>query len=127
MMEKTARDHTLPASWWVSEKIFELEKRAIFSKVGVALVPNFFDVTIEQIRTHINQSWILAMHSSRFTKAGDYFRLDIAGFPIIMIQGKDGTIQAFHNVCRHRAYPIVNKDSGSSLVLGIFLLQTPHY
>ncbi|KAE9378403.1 ISP domain-containing protein [Stipitochalara longipes BDJ] len=90
-----AGDHTLPASWWVSEKIYELEKRAIFSK-----------------------SWILAMHRSRFTKAGDYHRLDIAGFPIILIQGKDGTIQAFHNVCRHRAYPIVNKDSGSSLVLG---------
>lgn len=58
------------------------------------------------------------MHSSRFKKAGDYFRLDIAGFPIILIQGKDGMIQAFHNVCRHRAYPIVQKDSGSSLVLG---------
>jgi phenylpropionate dioxygenase-like ring-hydroxylating dioxygenase large terminal subunit len=38
--------------------------------------------------------------------------------PIIMIQGKDGTIQAFHNLCRHRAYPVVHKDSGSSLVLG---------
>jgi phenylpropionate dioxygenase-like ring-hydroxylating dioxygenase large terminal subunit len=58
------------------------------------------------------------MHNSRFTKAGDYFRLDIAGFPIILIQGKDGSIQAFHNVCRHRAYPVVNKDSGNSLVLG---------
>jgi len=33
MAEKVTRDHTLPASWWVSEKIYELEKRAIFSKV----------------------------------------------------------------------------------------------
>ena len=64
------------------------------------------------------------MHSSRFKKAGDYFRMDIAGFPIILIQGKDGTIQAFHNVCRHRAYPIVNKDSGSSLVLGNFTFHS---
>jgi phenylpropionate dioxygenase-like ring-hydroxylating dioxygenase large terminal subunit len=73
------------------------------------------------------QSWILAMHSSRFKKAGDYFRLDIAGFPIILIQGKDGTIQAFHNACRHRAYPIVNKDSGSSLVLGKFTFHPEAY
>jgi nitrite reductase/ring-hydroxylating ferredoxin subunit len=64
------------------------------------------------------------MHNSRFKKSGDYFRLDIAGFPIILIQRKDGTIQAFHNVCRHRAYPIVNKDSGSSLVLGTSTLHT---
>jgi hypothetical protein len=72
------------------------------------------------------------MHTSRFTKAGDYFRIDIAGYPIILIQEKDGMIQAFHNVCRHRAYPIVSKDSGSSLVLGtifpsnyIYALVTP--
>jgi nitrite reductase/ring-hydroxylating ferredoxin subunit len=63
------------------------------------------------------------MHSSRFTKAGDYFRINIAGFPILLIQGKDGTVQAFHNICRHRAYPIVDKKSGSSLVLGAFTLE----
>jgi phenylpropionate dioxygenase-like ring-hydroxylating dioxygenase large terminal subunit len=58
------------------------------------------------------------MHSSRFNKPGDYFKLEIAGFPFILIMGKDGVINGFHNVCRHRAYPIVKKVSGSSTVLG---------
>jgi hypothetical protein len=40
MAEKIARYHTLPASWWVSEKIYELEKRAIFSKVSNNLMPD---------------------------------------------------------------------------------------
>jgi len=87
-------DQTLPASWFVNERFFELENRAIFSK-----------------------SWLFAMHHSRFKKTGDYFKLELAGFPIILIKGKDGEIQAFHNVCRHRAYPVVKKDSGSSAVL----------
>jgi hypothetical protein len=42
------------------------------------------------------QSWIFAMHSSRFKKAGDYFKLEIAGFPFILIMGKDGVINGFH-------------------------------
>lgn len=58
------------------------------------------------------------MHSTRFKKPGDYFKLEIAGFPFLLIMGKDGAINGFHNVCRHRAYPIVRKDSGSSTVLG---------
>ena len=33
MAEKSASDYTLPASWFTNEKIFELEKRAIFNKV----------------------------------------------------------------------------------------------
>jgi hypothetical protein len=36
MAEKLSNPQTLPASWWVSEKIYELEKRAIFSKVRYA-------------------------------------------------------------------------------------------
>lgn len=58
------------------------------------------------------------MHSSRFNKPGDYFKLEIAGFPFILIMGKDRTVNGFHNVCRHRAYPIVKKEFGSSTVLG---------
>jgi hypothetical protein len=58
------------------------------------------------------------MHTTRFNKAGDYFKLELGGFPFMLIKGSDGNIQAFHNVCRHRAYPIVRKDSGSSTVLG---------
>lgn len=89
-------EHTLPASWWTSESIFELEKRAIFHK-----------------------SWMFCTHSSRFAKAGDYYAFNLAGINFFVIKSKiDGQLKAFHNVCRHRAYPIVRKDQGSSTVLG---------
>lgn len=35
-----------------------------------------------------------------------------------MIRGKDDKIRAFHNVCRHRAYTITRKETGTSTVLG---------
>lgn len=57
-------------------------------------------------------------HSSNFAKRGDYISFEIANFPILIILGKDNIIRAFHNVCRHRAYTITKKPSGSSLILG---------
>lgn len=42
----------------------------------------------------------------------------MAGFPIFLIQGKDARVRAFHNVCRHRAYTVTRRESGSSTVLG---------
>lgn len=86
--------HTLPASWWTSEKIFELEKRAVFYK-----------------------SWIFCMHASRFKNTGEYFQFNVAGILFFLLKAKDGSIKAFHNICRHRAYPIVKKDRGTSAVL----------
>lgn len=42
----------------------------------------------------------------------------MAGFSFIVILGKDKKLRAFHNVCRHRAYTVTKKESGSSTVLG---------
>ncbi|KAL5526168.1 hypothetical protein ACEPAG_7506 [Sanghuangporus baumii] len=85
---------TLPAQWMRDENIFQLEKRAIFSK-----------------------SWLLASHASRFTKPGDYISGSYV-FDFFIIMDRDGNFQAFHNVCRHRAYPVVTKPLGSTLVIG---------
>ena len=57
-------------------------------------------------------------HASRFQKSGDYRTFETAGFSFIVILGKDKQLRAFHNVCRHRAYPVTKKESGSSTVLG---------
>lgn len=43
---------------------------------------------------------------------------EVAGFPFFLILGKDSVVRAFHNVCRHRAYSVTKRASGSSLVLG---------
>lgn len=32
--------------------------------------------------------------------------------------GKDNTVRTFHNVCRHRAFPITRKAAGSATLLG---------
>ncbi|KAL4738546.1 Rieske [2Fe-2S] iron-sulfur domain-containing protein [Aspergillus similis] len=86
----------LPVDWLTSRAICELEKRAIFSK-----------------------EWLPLSFIPLFPSPGIYHTSTPAGIPLFVIKSKDSRIRAFHNVCRHRAYPVINpgRDSGKSLVL----------
>ena len=44
--------------------------------------------------------------STRLAKAGDYLTEDVAGMPVLMTRGADGSVKAFANVCRHRGAPV---------------------
>lgn len=81
----------LPASWYTSQELYELERRAIFSR-----------------------KWLLTTHSLRLPNAGDFLQYRIAGYPFLLVRDREGKINAFHNVCRHRAFPVVTEESGSS-------------
>ncbi|WPB05842.1 uncharacterized protein RHO25_010496 [Cercospora beticola] len=83
----------LPASWYQSKEMYELERRAIFSR-----------------------KWQLLTHKNRFVEAGDFLRFPIAGFNIVLVKDRQGNINGFHNVCRHRAFPVVTKDSGTARI-----------
>ncbi|KZT54421.1 ISP domain-containing protein [Calocera cornea HHB12733] len=85
---------TLPASWYRSEKICQLEKRAIFSR-----------------------GWHVTTVVSEFRNVGDYRVFDFAGRSVLLVKGRDGNVKAFHNVCRHRAYPLKTQSEGCSGVI----------
>ncbi|PYI23959.1 ISP domain-containing protein [Aspergillus violaceofuscus CBS 115571] len=84
----------LPASWYRSDAMYQLERRAIFSK-----------------------RWILLTHSSRLAKPGDFLSFTVAEFSFLLTKDRDGNINGFHNICRHRAYPIVQARAGSASIL----------
>jgi phenylpropionate dioxygenase-like ring-hydroxylating dioxygenase large terminal subunit len=77
----------LPASWYTSQEMYNFERRAIFSK-----------------------RWLFLTHKVRLAETGDWLRYTIAGFDIILTRDRQGTIHAFHNVCRHRAYPVIEQE-----------------
>lgn len=84
----------LPASWYRTEELYQLERRAIFSK-----------------------RWLLCTHKLRFNKPGDFIRFEQAGYTFVLCMDKDGvTINGFHNICRHRAFPVVTKESGNASI-----------
>lgn len=80
---------TLPASWYHSTQLYEAERRAIFS-----------------------QKWLQITHENRFANPGDFASYDMAGYPFFIIKDRSGGLRAFHNVCRHRGFPVVREKSG---------------
>lgn len=83
----------LPASWYSSADMYELERRAIFSR-----------------------KWLLTTHKLRFPKTGDWLKYNIAGYAFILVKDREGNVNAFHNICRHRAFPVVTEEGGTSRI-----------
>jgi choline monooxygenase len=75
---------TLPASWYHDPAIWERERTAVFGR-----------------------EWQYAGHVSQLAEPGQYLLADVAGIDVLVMTGADGVIRAFHNVCLHRAGPLV--------------------
>lgn len=57
--------------------------------------------------------WQFLGHETEAPAAGDYMARDVAGWPVLAVRGKDGMLRGFHNVCRHRAGPLVMDAAGN--------------
>lgn len=74
--------------------------------------------TFAEERTRIfAREWMLVAHAGQLANPGDFVTAEIAGKPIFVLRGRDGTLRGFHNVCRHRASPILLASSGQCSVL----------
>lgn len=84
----TAR--ALPLDMYASADLFDREMEAIF-----------------------RQDWICVGRLEQVPKEGDYFTVDIAGEPVVIIRGRDNVLRAMSAVCRHR-YMTVVSGSGNT-------------
>lgn len=51
-------------------------------------------------------AWQVVTASARIPNVGDAIGVDAAGWPVVVVRREEGLV-AFHNVCRHRAGPLV--------------------
>jgi phenylpropionate dioxygenase-like ring-hydroxylating dioxygenase large terminal subunit len=91
--DTSSQARALPAAWYSSEDMYELERRAIFSR-----------------------KWLLTTHKLRFPNTGDWLKYNISGYAFILVKDREGNVNAFHNICRHRAFPVVTGDGGTSRI-----------
>ena len=80
---------TIPQSWYSSNQIFALERDQIFRK-----------------------HWWMIAHEEQLQNPGDYLATTLCHWPIVVIRDRQGELRGFHNVCRHRAGPLVRDGSG---------------
>ena len=81
------------ADVFTSEEQFELEREHIFKKV-----------------------WLNVGRVEQLPNPGDFFvkDIDVCQTSILVVRGKDGGINAFHNMCSHRGNKIAWDNQGTS-------------
>jgi choline monooxygenase len=80
---------TMPASAYVDPRRYDEERSAIFAR-----------------------EWVALGDAARLVGSGAYLATLVAGYPIVVVND-GGALRGFHNVCRHRAGPLVWDGAGS--------------
>jgi choline monooxygenase len=90
-----AEASTIPASWYVDERILALEQRTAFSR-----------------------SWLCIGRLDQVRVPGQYLSAEMpSGDPVVVVRGHDDVLRGFFNVCRHHAAAVVTAPAGSAQVL----------
>ncbi len=63
----------------------------------------------QEQRTLFSQSWVFVGFAHEMSQAGDAMPVEIAGKPVFLIRDSNGSISAYHNVCRHRCLKLIDK------------------
>jgi choline monooxygenase len=63
------------------------------------------------------RSWICLAHDSDLAEPGAYVAGHVADQAVFAIRGRDGTVRAFYNVCRHRGHRLVEGRGVAERVL----------
>ena len=63
--DKETPARSLPVSWYTSQELYELERRAIFSR-----------------------KWLLTTHVLRLPNTGDWIQYKIAGYPFVLVKDR---------------------------------------
>jgi choline monooxygenase len=74
------RAWTPPASWYLRPEFLALERERVFRR-----------------------SWQAVGRTDQVSRPGDYFTGCLVDDPYVVLRDGDGTLRAFHNVCRHHA------------------------
>lgn len=90
LVENPQASYTLPSYLYTEAQVYEIEKEKIFYR-----------------------SWQYIAHKSSFEKPGDYVAVKICDQNVFVMQGGDGELRAFYNVCQHRAHELLPLGSGN--------------
>lgn len=71
--------------------------------------PAVYKLELERV---FDRCWLFVAHESELPEPGDYVTARVAENPIVVARDRDGSINAFHNVCRHRGARVALESEG---------------
>jgi phenylpropionate dioxygenase-like ring-hydroxylating dioxygenase large terminal subunit len=69
-------------------------------------------ITRLELQRVLRPSWQMVCHTSNVPALGDYLTFELGPDSIVVLRDREGTLRAYHNVCRHRAARLL-EQSGS--------------
>jgi len=60
------------------------------------------------------RNWLFVGHINQIPNPGDYMCLNEVDERAIVVRDRDGTVRAFHNLCRHRGSRVVAEENGNA-------------
>lgn len=86
-----AEASTIPASWYTSEERADLERKRVFGN-----------------------TWLCTGRVDQVAQPGQFFTIEVAQEPLLIVRGEDGVLRGFFNVCRHRAARVATAECGQT-------------
>ncbi|MGL6161906.1 aromatic ring-hydroxylating oxygenase subunit alpha [Microbulbifer sp.] len=94
LLEERSRTYSLPRPLYNDPLLFRIDMEEVFEK-----------------------EWLFVGMTCELPAKGDYMTVEIGQNPVLIVRDRDGEIQAFHNVCRHRGSRLCTKASGKVATL----------
>ncbi|MEM1006222.1 MAG: aromatic ring-hydroxylating dioxygenase subunit alpha [Pseudomonadota bacterium] len=76
----------LPAGAYVDPEFWEIERKSVFTR-----------------------NWVCIGFAHDVQKRGEAMPVDFAGHQLLIVRNRQGALNVFHNVCRHRCIQLVNE------------------
>jgi choline monooxygenase len=84
---------TIPASWYVDERVAELERQYVFGS-----------------------TWQVVARIDQTTTPGQFVTTQLVGEPLLIVRAEGDKLSAFFNVCRHHAAAVVTEPEGRASI-----------
>jgi choline monooxygenase len=94
----------------VRKPLLEAETMPAFAYTS----PEFYQREVERIW---RKTWNFIGSADQIRNNGDYFTLNFAGMPIIVLRDHDGKMRAFANTCRHRGSELLEGKGNCKLIV----------
>jgi phenylpropionate dioxygenase-like ring-hydroxylating dioxygenase large terminal subunit len=94
----------------VRKPLLEAETMPAFAYTS----PEFYQREVERIW---RKTWNFIGSADQIRNNGDYFTLNFAGVPTIVLRDQDGKIRAFANTCRHRGSELLEGKGNCKLIV----------
>ena len=108
---------TLEAPAWGREEFYAQTRLPV--EQATTLAPELYTddaVLAHEARTLFRRNWVCVGHASELARHGDVMPVDLPGNQPLFLANNKGTINAFHNVCRHRGARLVEKKGRHNMI-----------